>query len=165
MLMATNFLGFSTRAQFIILSAVADILGSSLSNLRSKWYLANGVNTLLKQLLMIGDTDTFNWVVNVLKLDKSGHCQILDSLWDNQFERIPSMLGERFGRDLHSFEEVVFEMNMMETQFDVLDLFIYIYLFDGHFRKGMRENTELLEFFNLPFDWNELERLKPNWGL
>ena len=68
-------------------------------------------------------------------------------------------------QDLSTFEELVFEMNMMETQFDVLDLFIYIYLFDSGFFKGMKENPGLLEFFNLPFDWNELEKLKPDWRL
>jgi hypothetical protein len=163
MLMATNFMHFSPRAQFVILSSIMDIFRS---NGYTKWsvvdYIGHSVNTLLKQLLVAGEIDTFNWVVNVLQVHSSNDA-ILEKLWSDQFERIPASLGERFARDLRTFEEVVFEMNMMETQFDVLDLFIYIYLFDLRLFRGMRENVELLEFFNLPFQWNELERLKPEW--
>jgi len=162
MLMATNFRKFSPRAQFTILSAVGDSLSLPFRRHCCHDYLSHATNTLFKQLLVDGDTEMFNWVVNVLNLSKPPKQSIVETLWVNQFERIPSSLGERFGRELRSFEEVVFEMNMMETQFDVLDLFIYIYLFDADFFKGMKETTELLEFFNLPFDWNELEKLRPD---
>ena len=161
MLMANNFLNFSTRTQFIILSTLREVISSCYS--RGGWKsLADATMTLLKQLLVANETEMFNWVVNVLELNKHGY--ITERLWDRQFVRIPAVLGERF-RDLHSFEEVVFEMNMMETQFDVLDLFIYIYIFDRNLFRGMRENVELLEFFNLPFKWDELERMKPEWRL
>ena len=163
MLMATNFLNFSARAQFIILSSIDDILRYGGGRHSAERHIAHAFNTLLKQLLVAGDTQMFNWIVNVLDLGKTTKRLIIESLWSDQFERIPASLGERFGKELNTFEEIVFEMNMMETQFDVLDLFLYIYLFDSKFFKGMRENTELLEFFNLPFDWKDLERLKPDW--
>ena len=126
--------------------------------------LAHATNTLLKQLLVMNETDTFNWVANVLGITKQTNAHVFESLWGDSFERIPAALGERFGKELNSFEEVVFEMNMMETQFDVLDLFLYIYIFDGALFKGMRNATELLEFFNLPFKWEELDKMSPNWG-
>lgn len=164
MLMAGNFLRFSTRAQYVILSSIGDIFGAIGWSARSPiLHLAHAVNTLLKQLLVSGETDTFNWVVNVLRLNNPTNTRTLEKLWSDQFERIPSVLSERFHKDLRTFEEIVFEMNMMETQFDVLDLFLYIYLFDTKLLIGMIENTELLEFFNLPFDWNELENLKSDW--
>ena len=158
MLMATNFLKFSTRAQFVILKSVGDIVRHG-GRINAGKHIIHALNTLLKQLLIAGETTTFNWVVNVLEIHPSNGA-IIERMWSDQFERIPKLLGERFGRELTTFEEVVFEMNMMETQFDVLDLFIYIYLFDLHFFKGMKANTELLEFFNLPFHWNELEGFK-----
>lgn len=158
MLMATNFLSFSTRAQFVILKSIGDIIRHG-GRINAGKHIIHALNTLLKQLLIAGETDTFNWVVNVIEIH-TGNGVTIDRMWSDQFERIPSLLGERFGRELTTFEEVVFEMNMMETQFDVLDLFIYIYLFDSRFFKGMKANTELLEFFNLPFNWNELEGFK-----
>ena len=160
MLMAGNFLRFSTRTQFVILKSVGDIFDAN------GWgaipHLAHALNTLLKQLLVSGETNMFNWVVNVLHLNFPS-TPTAEKLWPDQFERIPPMLGERFYKDLNTFEEIVFEMNMMETQFDVLDLFIYIYIHSSKFFNGMRENEELLEFFNLPFQWDELEKLKPEW--
>lgn len=163
MLMATNFLNFSTRTQFVILKSVGDIIRYGGGRIYAGKHIVHALNTLLKQLLIAGETETFNWIVNVLEIHPSNGA-IIERMWSDQFERIPRLLGERFGRELNTFEEVVFEMNMMETQFDVLDLFIYIYLFDSHFFKGMKANTELLEFFNLPFHWNELEKLNPEWG-
>ena len=156
MLMATNFLNFSTQTQFIIISTLREVISSYYSK-RGGWKsLADATMTLLKQLLVTNETEMFNWVVNVLELNKHGY--IAERLWDIQFARIPAVLGERF-KDLHTFEEVVFEMNMMETQFDVLDLFIYIYIFDQNLFNGMKENVELLEFFNLPFQWSKLDKL------
>ena len=163
MLMATNFMNFSPRAQFVILSSIVDIFRfCGYTSRYSGSCIGHSVNTLLKQLLVAGEIDTFNWVVNVLQVHSSNDA-IIGKLWSDQFERIPALLGERFNKDLRTFEEVVFEMNMMETQFDVLDLFIYIYLFDQGLFMGMRKNVELLEFFNLPFHWDELEKLKPEW--
>ena len=161
MLMAGNFLRFSTRAQYVILSSIGDIFGVNEWSARSPIpYLAHALNTLLKQLLVSGETDMFNWVVNVLRLNNPTNALILEKLWSDQFERIPSVLRNMFHKALQTFEEIVFEMNMMETQFDVMDLFIYIYIHSPKIFKGMRENPELLEFFNLPFDWNELEKLR-----
>ena len=164
MLMAENFLNFSTKAQFMILSALCDTLNPRYQRGVSWMPLTHATNTLLKQLLVMNETDTFNWVANVLGITKQTNSHVLESLWGDSFERIPPALGERFGKELNSFEEVVFEMNMMETQFDVLDLFLYIYIFDSALFKGMRNATELLEFFNLPFKWEEMDKMSPDWG-
>ena len=43
----------------------------------------------------------------------------------------------------------------MTTQWSV-SLFLYIYLDCDYLLQGMRENKDLMEFFNLPFDWDEL---------
>ena len=163
MLMAGNFLRFSARAQYVILSSIGDIFDANRWSVEKTIpCLAHALNTLLKQLLVSGETDMFNWVVNVLQLNTT-NTSTMEKLWSDQFERIPSMFGERLFKDLRTFEEIVFEMNMIETQFDVMDLFIYIYIHAPKIFKGMKENTELLEFFNLPFDWSELEKLKSDW--
>ena len=51
-------------------------------------------------------------------------------------------------------------MNLVETQFDVLDLFLYIYIVNNNLRKQMMEAIDLVDFFNLGFDWRELELIK-----
>ena len=56
-------------------------------------------------------------------------------------------------------------MNLVETQFDVLDLFLYIYIVNNNLRKQMMDAIDLVDFFNLGFDWRELELIKNNVGL
>ena len=56
-------------------------------------------------------------------------------------------------------------MNLVETQFDVLDLFFYIYFTHPRLRGEMMEAIDLVDFFNLGFDWKELELIKNNVGL
>ena len=56
-------------------------------------------------------------------------------------------------------------MNLVETQFDVLDLFLYIYIVNNNLRKQMMEAIDLVDFFNLGFDWRELELFLNNVGL
>lgn len=167
-LMATNFLNFSSRTQFVILSSVKDILCNSFLSLSvsSSKHLAHAVNLLLKQLLLSGKIEMFNWVVNVLeirpitKLSSSKLETFVRELESDQTKSIPTFLWQRIAHPITTFEETVFEMNMVETQFDILDLFIYIYVFDSNLFKGMKENVELLEFFNLPFKWDELEKFQ-----
>ena len=163
MLMYGNFVRFDTRTQFFILTSLVDVLSDKYRSKRQNHqFLVGAMNNLLKQMLVANDTEAFNWVVNVMKI---GYGEASAAMWSDLYARIPKSIGDAFGRTLNTFEETVFEMNMVETQFDVLDLFMLIYLFEGKLFKGMRENVELLEFFNLPFDWNELEKLKPNWRL
>ena len=152
-LMASNFLGFSTKAQFMILKAL------SISLYRNS-PLVGPTNDLLKQLLIANEVDMFNWVVNVLGVDYTG-TEVNFALCEDMENRVPTKLA-MIGKDEMSFEETVFDMNMVETQFDVLDLFIYLYNHCPNRVRGMVEFPDLLEFFNLPFKWEELERLKQN---
>ena len=152
-LMASNFHGFSTKAQFMILKAL------SISLYRNS-PLVGPTNDLLKQLLIANEVDMFNWVVNVLGIDFTG-TEVNLVLSEDMENRVPTKLA-MIGKDELSFEETVFDMNMVETQFDVLDLFIYLYNHCPNRVRGMVEFPDLLEFFNLPFKWEELERLKQN---
>ena len=58
-----------------------------------------------------------------------------------------------------SFEEIVFETNMYGGQVDGVDVFLALY-FSGKHIESMRENRDLLEFLNLPFDPSEAEMMK-----
>lgn len=150
MLMANNFLKFSTKAQFMVLKSIT-------KNLNYTKPLVHATNELLKQLLVANEVDIFNWVVNVLDVDIPSN-EFNYALWEDMYGRCPKKLAN-LGREEMSFEETVFDMNMMETQFDVLDLFIYIYDHCPNRVKGMLEYPDLLEFFNLPFQWSKLDKL------
>jgi len=104
---------------------------------------------LVKQLAVLGHLDLLAWVLNVL----GGASRELASSF---LLDVPKSIVDLLGT---SFEEVVFESNMQETQYDPMDLFLYIYLARGDLFKGMQENKDLLEFFNLPFNTDELK-----WG-
>lgn len=114
--------------------------------------------TLLKQLLYMNDIELFNWVINVVDVETNGNMK--DFVGGFLKERMPKSLVDAINGHQMGFEELVFEMNMWETQFDPIDMFLYIYALDKDMLKTMRENRELVEFFNLTFDWNELERMK-----
>lgn len=160
MLMYGNFVRFDTRTQFFILTSLVDILSDKYRSKRQNHqFLVGATNNLLKQMLVANDTEAFNWVVNVMQI---GGSYASAAMYSDLYARIPKSIGDAFGKTLNTFEETVFEMNMVETQFDVLDLFMLIYLFNGKLFKGMKENVELLEFFNLPFKWEELERFRAN---
>ena len=151
-LMAGNFLRFSTKAQFMVLKVLAASMGIDSP-------LAGPTNDLLKQLLIANEVDMFNWVFNVLNVTYP--CNEFNyALWEDMYGRCPKNLAETGPGKEMSFEETVFDMNMMETQFDVLDLFLYIYDHCPNRVKGMLEYPDLLEFFNLPFKWEGLDKLK-----
>lgn len=152
-LMASNFLRFSTKAQFMVLKELS-------RSLYCNSPLVGPTNDLLKQLLIANEVDMFNWVVNVLGVGYTG-TEVNLALYEDMENRVPTKLA-MIGKDEMSFEETVFDMNMVETQFDVLDLFIYLYNHCPNRVRGMVEFPDLLEFFNLPFKWEELERLKQN---
>lgn len=150
MLMANNFLRFSTKAQFMVLKSIA-------KNLNYTKPLVHATNELLKQLLIANEVDIFNWVVNVLEIGYPNN-EFNYALWEDMYGRCPKNLAS-VGLEEMSFEETVFDMNMMETQFDVLDLFLYIYDHCPNRVEGMLEYPDLLEFFNLPFQWSKLDKL------
>lgn len=151
MLMANNFLRFSTKAQFIVLKALANSLNYTKP-------LVHATNELLKQLLIANEVDIFNWVFNVLDVEYP--CNEFNyALWEDMYGRCPKNLAATGPGKEMSFEETVFDMNMVETQFDVLDLFLYIYDHCPRRVKGMLEYPDLLEFFNLPFQWSKLDKL------
>lgn len=152
MLMANNFLKFSTKAQFMVLKSIA----RSLNHTKP---LVHATNDLLKQLLIANEVDMFNWVFNVLDVEYP--CNEFNyALWEDMYGRCPKNLAATGPGKEMSFEETVFDMNMMETQFDVLDLFLYIYDHCPNRVKGMLEYPDLLEFFNLPFKWEGLDKLR-----
>ena len=162
--MAGNFLEFAPSTQFMILNCAKEIIEKSILP-GFDYTFPHMLNTLLKQLLVLGQTEMFNWVSKVLGFQsKLGELfndlttGVRGMMMEDAWKSIPSHFIDKKGPE--TFEETVFDMNMMETQFDVLDLFLYIYLFDHLRFKGMLEYPDLLEFFNLPFKWEELEKLK-----
>ena len=150
MLMAGNFLKFSTKAQFMVLKSIA----KSLNHTKP---LVHATNDLLKQLLIANEVDMFNWVSNVLDIEYPSN-EFNYALWEDMYGRCPKNLAA-VGLEEMSFEETVFDMNMVETQFDVLDLFLYIYNHCPNRLRGMVKFPDLLEFFNLPFQWSKLDKL------
>ena len=150
---------------------------------RQCYVVADLVRSLMRQLLALNNTELFNWVVDVLGFGKGDSDYIYrfdrleNNLRDSILSTIPKSLVERLpntdeiyrvpadpeGRA--TFEEIVFDMNLIENQFETYDLFLYIYLLDNFLLKGMRDNLDLMEFFNLPFDWDELKKLKPEFKL
>lgn len=158
-LMANTFLQFSPNDQYVLLHSIAEVLVNLYyRDSGTMTIIAHATRSLLKQLLMLGEVQMFNWAVDVLRIGgEQRNKMVRDAMMQAMLDPIPRSLWSRFAKDLDSFELVVFEMNMMETQFDVLDLFMYVYLLDDELFKGMDENTELLEFFNLPFKWEQLK--------
>ena len=154
---AATFMRLNPDVQFVMIRELANELNSlqSWKIRESGGEYAAIMMTLLKQLVVLGHVDMFNWVVNVI-----GRTSALYTTTYRFLDNVPPSLVEKMLRPVDgdiTFEEVVFEMNLVETQFDSTDLFLFIYLDKGNLFKGMKENKELLEFFNLTFDWNTLE--------
>ena len=146
------------NAKFIILSRVKKHLEYLFpSNIEEEHILMGLVVILLKQLAYMNDIDEFNWVVNVLCVLRSPPSQAL--IGEIIRPNLPENIRELINADA-DFSEVVFDMNLVETQFDVLDLFLYIYIVNNNLRKQMIEAIDLVDFFNLGFDWRELELIK-----
>ena len=166
--MARNFLMLSSSAQFLVLSSIAP-------QIKNDWttkavvcnrVLAHFLLSLIKQMLRAGNTDMFNWILNVTCADKSSLVcvKVLDELRRVGFPKsISDMLCPEFesGKVTAEFAEVVFEMNLFGGQIEPMDVFLYIYLNRGKQFNSMLENTDFLdEFFNLTFEWRELEKLR-----
>lgn len=119
------------------------------------------VSILLKQLVYLNEIDEFNWVVNVLEISELPNES--SSIGQMMMLKLPENIRHSINTNAE-FSEVVFDMNLVETQFDVLDLFLYIYIVNNNLRKQMMEEIDLVDFFNLGFDWRELELIKNSVG-
>ena len=112
-----------------------------------------------------------SWVVDVLEFKEryGSSTMILAAIRDVISSLIPKSLNDMVSgpgyddKNRVSYEEVVFEMNLLDNGFEQTNLFLYIYLDGDYLLQGMKENKDLMEFFNLPFDWEELKWLKDDF--
>ena len=102
---------------------------------------------LMKQLLCSGHVDLFKYIQDMLSKQAKADIKVL------LFNSLPETIRNGIFPGGLGFEEIVFEMNMVDSTFDTLNLFLYVCLYGGKLRKAMIENLDLLEFFNLPFDY------------
>ena len=102
---------------------------------------------LMKQLLCSGHVDLFKYIQDMLSKQAKYDIKVL------LFNSLPETIRNGIFPGGLGFEEIVFEMNMVDSTFDTLNLFLYVCLYGGKLRKAMIENPDLLEFFNLPFDY------------
>ena len=168
--MMSNFLQFSPSEQFILVnSVIKKYVYSSIyaryettgKDVSMMCRYSSVLVSLLKQLLYHNQTDMFNWIVSIIKDSKSNW--FIEYLKSSLIEDIPVSINKMLFAKI-PFEEIVFEMNMYETQFDNLDLFMLIYLCFPYSHVSMIENKELLEFFNLPFELDKLTLFEMNNG-
>ena len=165
--MASTFLNLTPGCQFAVLmglkSAVDELHGRHWDE--SVKVYGHFVCSLLKQLLLLNETTLFNWVEKVIGISNNLN-HFIEVVLEEFRRNIPVSIAQMMPREnvffrpekeSASFEEVVFEMNMLLSEFEPCDLFLYIYLGGNKLFKGMKENSELLEFFSLPFDWNKLD--------
>ena len=181
---ASTFLNLNPAAQFTLLKGLQEAFSDSryLRGLRN----ADPVMTcsiygdilcgLLRQLLVVDNTEIFNWVLDVLDFN-GGYCAstvFQEAVKASFYKLVPESLSDKVrvsgyletrNEDRISFEELVFEMNLLETTFEPYDLFLAIYLGKDYLLKGMKENKELLEFFSLPFDWDGLKWMKDDYKI
>lgn len=177
---ASTFLQLNPQSQYLLLKTMQECVVEVGRNWRghsdSDVFLAvygEFAYTLMRQLLACNKMDIFNWVVDVLDFkNRYGSSIILMSaIRDTIFKLIPKSLGDMVEngsgycetKERVSYEEIVFEMNLLDNGFEQTNLFLYIYLDGDYLLQGMRENKDLMEFFNLPFDWDELAWLKDNF--
>ena len=177
---ASTFLQLNSQSQFLLLKTLQECLMEVGRNWRGHGdygvFLAvygEFAYTLMRQLLACNKMDIFNWVVDVLDFkNRYGSSTILMSaIRDTIFKLIPKSLcdmvengsGYCETNERVSYEEIVFEMNLLDNGFEQTNLFLYIYLDDDYLLRGMKENKDLMEFFNLPFDWDELAWLKDDF--
>ena len=176
----STFIQLSPSTQYMLLKTIQGCVVDVGRNYRgtgqdvSVFQLVCGeiVCALLRQLLAVNRVDMFNWVVDVLELKEryGSSTVLLSAIRETLSKMIPKSIGEMVemstrydAKERVSYEEVVFEMNLLETRFEPSNLFLYIYLDNDYLLQGMRENKELMEFFSLPFDWDELAWLKDDF--
>lgn len=177
---AASFMKLTPSSQFLLLKTIQEKtiegdfperIGNS-GKIRTVY--GELLSALLRQLLLLNQIEMFNWVLSVLELDgQYGAALITRLAIENSISStIPESLRQMVDLtaipDLEkkpSFEEVVFEMNLRETSFEPYNLFLYIYIDHDYLLSGMKENKELIEFFNLPFDWDGMKWLKDDYAV
>ena len=157
---APVFLNLPTNVQFMTLKFISQT-NSDRSHMGG-WIIddmAYMVEKMLVQLLELNQMDIFNWCVNVLRT--SFNWKMQSAIMSSLQKHLPTSLLDCVNDKSKTFPEVVFNMNLLVGQLEPVCLFLYIYLF-GHKRMidEMKENSDLLEFFDLPFDWVALERMQ-----
>lgn len=175
---AASFMKLTPSSQFLLLKTIQEkiIEGDFPSHIRNSGKIRTVygelISTLLRQLLLLNQIEMFNWVLSVLELKGQYGAALLirlaieNSISSTIPESLRQMVDISAIPDLEkkaSFEEVVFEMNLRETSFEPYNLFLYIYIDHDYLLRGMKENKELIEFFNLPFDWDEMNWLKDDY--
>jgi hypothetical protein len=175
---AASFMKLTPSSQFLLLKTIQEkmIEGDFPTRIwnpgRIRLVYGELISTLLRQLLLLNQIEMFNWVLSVLELEgQYGAALIIRLAIENSISStIPECLRQMVDLTVipdvekkPSFEEVVFEMNLRETAFEPYNLFLYIYLDHDYLLSGMKENKELIEFFNLPFDWDGMKWLKDDY--
>lgn len=151
------FSNLSPVTQYLLIKKVAELLDESkdvfISNktLQKQDVLAYCIVSLIKQSLFYGDIELFRHIRDIV-FSISQKIMIMS---DFICSRIPEQLIREIRSGRKGFVESVFDMNMIDTQFDTLDLFLYICFCNRDMWNSMLDNMDLLEFFNLPFDYNE----------
>lgn len=182
---ASTFLNLNPAAQFTLLKGFEEAFSDSR---KFAWINRNDdpamtcaiygdiLCGLLRQLIALNQTEIFNWVLDVLDFS-GGYCAstvLQEAVKASFYKLVPESLSNKVrvsgyletrNEDRISFEELVFEMNLLETTFEPYDLFLAIYLGKDYLLKGMKENKELLEFFSLPFDWDDLKWMKDDYKI
>ena len=179
---AFTFMNLNPSIQYILLKGLLTVFSESiLRGSRSRDpILTNSIYGdilagLLRQLLALNHMEMFNWVLDVLEFNRKCYCasaHLQEAVKLSFHDLIPSSIFDKVrvssfndsdDEDRMSFEEIVFEMNLMGTTFEPYNLFLAIYLGNNYLLKGMKANKELLEFFSLPFDWDELKWMKDDY--
>ena len=181
---ASTFLNLNPAAQFTLLKGLQEAFSNSrdLRGLRNAdpvmacSVYGDILCGLLRQLLAVNNTEIFNWVLDVLGFN-GGYCAstiLQEAVKSSLYKLIPESISDKVRvsgyletrkEDRISFEELVFDMNLLETTFEPYDLFLAIYLGKDYLLKGMKENKELLEFFSPPFDWDGLKWMKDDYKI
>lgn len=151
------FSNLSPVTRYLLIKKVAELLDESKNNfinsgfVKEQYVLAYCVISLAKQSLFSGDIELFKHIRDIV-FSVSKRATVFG---DFICSRIPEQLTREIRSGRKGFVETVFDMNMIDTQFDTLDLFLYICLCNSNMWNSMLDNPDLIEFFNLPFDYNE----------
>lgn len=147
-MMYYNFMAMDSTTQLLLLSCMHKYINRG----QTEVYVEI-VFSLLKQLLYANQVEMFNWVLDVVNY---GGWYVSTSLANHGFKFIPETIANEIRIKKSSFAEIVFSMNMLNTQFDTLNLFMTLYF--GYANLFSQDGvSDLMEFFNLDFDWNKLQ--------
>ena len=156
---SATFLQLPTQTQYLLFHALKEATANTVK--RRTYFDQFAVNhsiygklvtTLLRQLLVLDNVTMFNWVVNVLDFKQPSYHVLKETVFNTLLLNIPESIKDKlptnniWDSETSSFPEIVFEMNLVESQFEPYDLFIFMYLFEtvSTFEE-MKENTELFE--------------------